>query len=389
MNKILKTAQGLLPELIEFRREIHAHPEIGFELYNTKKIITERLNSAGIEWEEFAGSIVAKVGKEDGKSILLRTEMDALPMQEESGLPFQSRIPKQAHCCGHDLNAAILLGALKLLKKDLSKGRVVGLFQAAEETGEGAKALMDNDFLQKYNLDTGISMHVNAKFPLGKLGYGKGKMFASNTSFDVVIHGKGSHGARPFEGKDPVNMVVQLYNVLNSIVAREVNVFKHNIFSIISIKTGDSYNVIPDTVTMQCSLRTYDEESRLYLEKRFRKAIDGMAAVFGVTMDYIVKNCMPSLSTTPEFVDFLLKHATEVIPKEQIATNPDIKYGSEDYAFIAQKLKQVASMSIGAGPSLTKGYQYGQHSSKVVFNEDAIAYGSALQAWWALNYCSK
>lgn len=385
-NNFLSQAKLMAPSLIDFRRKLHRNPELGFSLPHTKKVIEEELDQAGISWQEFGGSIVAELGKGSDNALLLRSEMDALPMQEESGLPFSSIIPNQAHCCGHDLNAAMLLGTLKLLKKNNIKCRIVGLFQAAEETGQGAKRLVDEGFIEKFRVEDAIKMHVNAKLPLGKLSYGRGKMFASNTSFDVVIHGKGSHGARPFEGKDPVNMAVQLYNVLNSIVARETNVFSHNIFSIISIKTGDSYNVIPETVTMQCSLRTYDEQNRLYLEQRFKEAIAGLASAFNIKIDYKVINCMPSLITTPEFVDQLLLMAEEIIPKTQIVSKPEIKYGSEDFSFIAQKLRKVASMSIGAGPTSTEGYPYGQHNTKVVFNEDCIAYGCALLAWWAYSY---
>lgn len=244
---------------------------------------------------------------------------------------------------------------------------------------------MDADFLNKFNIVSGISMHVNAKLSLGKLGYGKGKMFASNTSFDVVIHGKGSHGARPFEGKDPINIAVQIYNVLNSIVAREVNVFKHNIFSVTSINAGDAYNVIPETVIMKCSLRTYDEESRKYLENRFWEVLKGMESVFDVKIEYTIHSFVPSLVATPDFVDNLLDLAKKIIPLDQIDSQPAIKYGSEDFAFIAKHLKQIASMSIGAGPDKSTPYLYGQHNSKVLFNEEAILYGCALQSWWAMN----
>ena len=387
MNQFLKKAQELEPLLIAFRRKIHTHPEIGFELNHTKKAIEKELDQAGIHWEEFAGSLIAVIENSPGKTYMIRAEMDALPMDEESGLSFSSKIPGKAHCCGHDLNASMLLGALILLKQSCVQGRIIGLFQAAEETGQGAKRLVDEGFLEKYGIDTGMRMHVNAKAPLGRLGYGKGKMFASNTSFDVVIHGKGSHGARPFEGKDPVNMAVQLYNLLNSVTARETNVFDHNIFSIVSLLTGDSYNVIPDTVTMKCSLRTYDEKNRIYLEKRYQEVIAGMAKAFNAQIDYNVINTIPSLSTTPDFVDKMLKEAQDIIPENQIAPAPEIKYGSEDFAFTASQMKQVASMSIGAGISPEEGYRYGQHNAKVIFNEKCIALGSALQAWWAFQYC--
>lgn len=385
MHKIIQEAKLLLPELIQFRRTLHQYPEIGFDLVKSKTELIKRLESKNLSWEEFEGSIVVKLGNGGNSALLLRSELDALPMNEESGLLFSSKTPNRAHCCGHDMNAAILLGALILLKKHNIKGPVVGLFQAAEEIGEGAKRLMDADFLNKFNIVSGISMHVNAKLSLGKLGYGKGKMFASNTSFDVVIHGKGSHGARPFEGKDPINIAVQIYNVLNSIVAREVNVFKHNIFSVTSINAGDAYNVIPETVIMKCSLRTYDEESRKYLENRFWEVLKGMESVFDVKIEYTIHSFVPSLVATPDFVDNLLDLAKKIIPLDQIDSQPAIKYGSEDFAFIAKHLKQIASMSIGAGPDKSTPYLYGQHNSKVLFNEEAILYGCALQSWWAMN----
>lgn len=385
-------AEQLVPELIKFRRYIHENAETGFDLPLTTKAITSRLDALQIPWEIIGGGIVATVGKGD-KQLLLRSEMDALPMAEENNLPFRSKC-QRAHMCGHDMNATMLLGTVTLLKKHESelKGQLVALWQPNEEGTDknesGAERVVRAGFFKKYPVKDGFHFHLNAKSPLNYLNYGKGKTFASSTTFYIHLYGKSAHGSRSYEGKDPLNASIQLYNILHSIVNKEIDVFKHVIFYMLPM-SANTVNMVPDEVTMNCHLLCYDYESEKYLMQRFREAAEGVAMALRIKQKFEVIYHVPLVETSPTLADELLQSARKVLPDSRINDEPEVKRGAEDMAYLADEMDRVCSFFLGAGPDENTPYEYGQHSTKVVFNEKTLPVGVALESTMVFDYLNK
>lgn len=386
----IEEAKDIFPAVRAFRRYIHENAETGFDLPLTKKAITERLDGMGVFWEEIGGGIVAVVGT-GRKNILLRSEMDALPMFEDNQLPFRSKV-QRAHMCGHDMNAAMLMGTITLLKRHESElgGQLVALFQPNEEGTvpggpSGAEEVVKSGFLDKYPVRKGFHFHLNAKSPLNYLNYGKGRTFGASTSFQIRLIGKSAHGSRSYEGKDPMNAAVHLYNILYSIVNREVDVFKHTIFYILPM-SASTVNMIPDEMIMNCRLLAYDDEVTPYLMERFKEAASGVAGAFRMQHEFRRISYVPGIEATPEWTDRLLKSAVKILPAGRINTEPEVKRGAEDFSFIGNRLKERTCFFLGAGPDEETAYEYGQHSSKVIFNENTLPVGIALESTMVFDY---
>lgn len=386
----LEEARDIFPAVREFRRYIHKNAETGFDLPLTKKAITERLDGIHVPWKEIGGGIAATVGQ-GSRNVLLRSEMDALPMFEDNDLPFRSAA-QRAHMCGHDMNAAMLLGTITLMKRheDELKGQLVALFQPNEEGTvpggpSGAEQVVKAGFLDQYPVKKGFHFHLNAKSPLNYLNYGKGRTFGASTSFQIRLIGKSAHGSRSYEGNDPMNAAVHLYNILYSIVNREVDVFKHTIFYILPM-SASTVNMIPDEMTMNCRLLAYDDTVTPYLMDRFREAAAGVAAAFRMQHEFRRLSYIPGIEATPAWTDRLLKSAAKILPAERISPEPEVKRGAEDFSFIGNRLEERTCFFLGAGPNADEPYEYGQHSSKVIFNEDTLPVGIALESTMVFDY---
>ncbi len=384
----LEEANALVPELLEFRHYIHEHAETGFELPLTTKAITDRLDALGVPWENVGGGIVATVGSGE-KNILLRSEMDALPMVEENDLPFRSHT-NRAHMCGHDLNATLLLGTITLMKKHEAelKGQLVALFQPNEEgtdSPSGADQVYNAGFLEKYHVKKGFHFHMNAKSPLNYLNYGKGRVFGASSSFRITLTGKSAHGSRSYEGRDPMNAAIHLSNIMYSIVQKEVDVFRHTIFYILPF-SASTCNMIPDEIVMNCRLLCYDDDVTPYLMERFQEAAEGIGIALRVKTKFEKLSFVPGIEATPEFTDLLLKSAAKVLPADRISKVLEVKRGAEDFSFIGNHLDARTCFFLGAGPTEDEPYEYGQHSTKVVFNEKTIPVGVALESTMVYDY---
>lgn len=371
--------ENLFDELLIIRRSIHQNPEIGLDLINTKNIIIKELEKENIEYIEFGKGIIATIGKDGGEKILFRADMDALPMKEETDLPFKS-VNNYAHCCGHDVHTTCLLGLLKLMKnRDLS-GRIYALFQPDEEGGYGAKSIVDSGLFEKYSFDKLFALHLDAKSPVSMVLYGKGQTFASNTSFNITIEGKSSHGARAYEGIDPLNIGLKVAECFYSVITRELNVFNHNIFSITAFNSGNTHNVTPKDCNILATLRTYKGEDRIYIINRFKEIVDSFSKMYKIKIDMKIEKEIPPVETdinfTEDIISYLKEQKLDYIKK--ISKEPVIKLGSDDFAYFSEKIKENAYFFIGAGPDENTGYYVGQHNNKVVFNEKSILVGLEL-----------
>ena len=391
MNDFLKRTLELKDEMIAVRRELHRHPELGFDLEFTKPFVKKKLEDMGYSVKESgkAGLTCMSGDPAKGKVILVRADMDALPLNEESGLPFASENPGQGHCCGHDMHTTMLLAAAKVLKEreDELCGAVKFMFQPAEETGAGARDMIASGILADPKPDAVMAMHVNAKSPAFRLNYGKGCTFASNNSIDIHIKGKGCHGARPHEGIDPLKVAVHTYIALQSYISSEVNPMETVIMSITSIEGGGGYNSIPGEAHMKGTLRAYKEELRLKAIDRIKDICESCGKLFGAEVTVEFSEGLKPVFCSPSFTDEILGYAAEVIGRENISDEPEVKMGSEDFAEVTNEYPDTSAyLFIGAGPDKDTAYEVGQHNSKVVFNEDILPYGAAVSANCAFEY---
>lgn len=380
MQNYYERALELNQEMIENRRYLHQHPEIGMDLKNTTDYVEERLREMGYEPKRAGGGITACAGKEGGKVFLLRADMDALPLQEESGLPFASVNAGKAHCCGHDNHTAMLLGAARLLKEQesLLPGTVKFMFQPAEETLEGARAMIADGILKNPDVDAAFALHVNSQLPCGLLRIGSGPVCPSSDKITITIKGHGSHASRPHESVDPIHVAAMIHTGLMELHAREIPQGEYVVLSIGAIHAGQASNIIPETAVMNGSLRTYSSETRTWIKERIQTIAGKMAEAFRAeaVVEYS-PNFAVSLIADENVAAQVLSSATEVLGegKAQIMKN---KYsGSEDFAFVAEQVPATMAILGAAVPGYEK---WGQHNPKVRFNEDCLAKGAAIYA---------
>lgn len=379
MEKYLNQAKSLMPELLKNRRHIHKHPEIGMEVDNTASFVTEKLTEMGYDPKPCGRSgIIATVGKTGGKVFLLRADMDALPMEEESGLEFASVNPGAAHCCGHDMHTTMLLGAAKLLKENEDKleGMVKLMFQPAEETLEGARDMIDHGLLKNPSVDAAMAIHVNALYDSGKVIVATGPLTASSDSFKIKIKGHGGHGARPHECVDPINVACHIHSSLQAINAREIQPGEHVVLNIGSIHGGNAGNVVPEIVEMEGTLRTYSKELRKVIKERIGFICKNVAEAFKAEAEVIYS---PNY-TIPMICDEAVASAAKETISDIVGTDNVIKTtlrqtASEDFAFVADK---VPSTFCILGATIKKGIPYGQHHPKVIFDESVMPIGVAM-----------
>ncbi|WP_019639568.1 amidohydrolase [Paenibacillus fonticola] len=275
-----------IERMIDIRRQLHRYPELSNEEYETTRRIRGWLEEARVRVKDYplATGLIAEVGGiQEGPVIALRADIDALPIQEKSGLPFASLNPGKMHACGHDFHTAALIGVAFALKKQESrlKGTVRLIFQPAEEKAKGAKLVIDSGALE--GVQAIFGMHNKPDLPVGTIGIKEGPLMAAADGFLVKVEGKGSHAAVPEAGNDPIVTAAHLVTALQSVVSRNVSSLSSAVISVTKLHSGESWNVIPDQALLEGTIRTFDDGVRLQVLKRFGQVVDGVAAAFGTT----------------------------------------------------------------------------------------------------------
>ena len=334
-------ALELKDETIANRRHIHKNAETGLDLPKTKAYVMEKLTEYGLEPKDCGYGVTATLGK-GGKVLLLRADMDALPMPEESGEEFACPTGKEAHACGHDFHAAMLLTAAKMLKEkeDTLEGTIKFMFQPAEETFEGSKNMIENGILENPPVDAALAYHVSpGKMPIGLFMYNdKDTMMYSVDGFKITIHGKGSHGAYPHVGVDPINIGVHIHLALQELIARESDPTHSCVLTIGQFAGGTAANIIPETAVLQGTIRTNKPEARELLVRRMKEVAEKTAAVYNGTVDIEMISEVPPLICNPKLTDEVVGYMQELgIPG--LTPYPGISASaSEDFAVIAEKV---------------------------------------------------
>lgn len=390
----MKRALALKEQLVRDRRFLHQHPELRSNLPVTSSFVEERLSALGLRCRRCGGSGVSAVigGKRPGPVLLLRADMDALPMQEESGLEFASLTPGQAHCCGHDAHTAMLLCAARMLKEseDALEGSVKLMFQPDEEGGNGCRDMVEDGILEDPGVDAALALHVDAAAPLGSFAYSMGPAFSSNDVFSIKVIGKAGHGARPHQSIDPINAAAHILVGLEALIAREANPAETCMLCVGSIESSSkAFNIIPESVLMKGSIRTYDHGQRELLVRRLREVAEYTAMAFACRAEVRYEVQMPPLIVDNDLELEMRGYLDEVLAGYGGVVEPPVaKMGSEDFTHVTNRVPS-AYFFIGAGPDREHGGQYSQHNTKVVFNEEMLPMGAAGYAHCARRWLAR
>ncbi len=388
---ILTQAAALKDEMTQWREALHRHPELGLDTAWTQQFVYDRLVEMGYRPEKVgAAGYTALVGKPGGKVFLLRADMDALPLEEESGEAFRSEFPGKMHACGHDMHTAMLLGAARILKnnEDLLEGQVKLMFQSGEETGEGARDMVEAGILENPHVDAAEMIHVaaGAPFPSGLVLIPQGGTGASaSCRFRVTVTGKGGHGAMPSVCVDPITAICHIHSGIEEIFAREAELCDFLCVTVGMIRAGEAPNIIPDTAEMSGSIRTMSLEKMEWVQKRLREIAEGIGGAYRTKAEVTYDQLLPPLIADTETADCAAKYLGELLGPGSMRIPSDTRGGgSEDFAHVSAKVPSVP-MFLAAG-NVKEGYLYPAHNPKVRFDEAAMPIGAAAHAYLAIRW---
>lgn len=381
-------ALELKQELVENRRYLHKHAEVGMRLLMTKVFVKEKLKQYGLDPRDCGEGVTAVLGDGRGKVLLLRADMDALPMPEESGLPYACPTGKAAHTCGHDCHTAMLLTAAKMLAecKNEIHGTVKFMFQPAEETLKGSKHMVAHGILENPRVDAALAYHVGAgKLPLGMFMYnGTGTMMFSTCMFRIHIKGKGSHGAYPEKAIDPIRIGTHIYMAMQEMVESEQARGQDCILTVGRFAAGTAPNVIPETAEMEGSIRSGKAVVQENLVRRIKMISVEQAKRFGGMAEFEEISSVPPLICAPEMVEEIVGYMKELRVPGAVPY-PDIQAtASEDFAVIAEKVPSTF-IYLSAGFEDGRG-EVTAHNPKVQFNEEVLPAGAAYLAYCAVRW---
>lgn len=380
-------ALELKEETVAHRRYLHTHAEVGLDMPLARDYVKKELENCGISPAICGHGITATIGQ-GSPCILLRADMDALPMKEESGLPFACPTGTEAHCCGHDFHAAMLLTAAKMLKEREAelKGTVKLMFQPGEETFQGAKDMLRSGILESPAPEAALACHVApGKMPPGMFLYNsRGTMMYSVDGFRITVQGKGTHGAYPHLGVDPIHIAVQIYLALEGLIAREVDPGKANVLTIGKFSAGAAANILPETAELQGTIRSNDPASRELLVRRMEEIARSTAAAWGGSAEIEMLSQVPPLICDPDLTEELVSYLPDVGIPGATAQGGICASASEDFATIAAAVPS-AFFYLSAGFPDDRG-EATAHNPKVLFHEDVCPMGAACYAHCAARW---
>ena len=373
---IVNRIADLQDEIAAWRHDLHAHPELLYEVQRTAASVADKLTAFGCDEVVTGIGRTGVVGvirgrKASGKTIGLRADMDALPIEEATGLSYKSTVPGKMHACGHDGHTAMLLGAARYLAETRNfAGTAVVIFQPAEEGGAGAKAMLDDGMIDRFGIGEVYGMHNYPGMPVGRFGIRAGPMMAAADYVTIDIEGVGGHAARPHLGIDTVLVGAQIINNIQSIVARNVDPLKSAVVSICMFQAGNTDNVIPQTVQLRGTARSLAPDVRDLIEQRLHQVVEGTAAAYGAKAKLTYKRNYPVLVNHSRETDFAASVAGQIVGAAQVDTTLPPMMGAEDFSFMLQE-RPGAFIWVGNGDSA------GLHHPAYNFNDDVIPVGTS------------
>jgi amidohydrolase len=383
MSDFLSEAQALFEYTQSHRRDFHSHPELGFHEVRTAGIVAGELNSLGLEVHTGiaeTGVVAVMQGSRPGPVILVRADMDALPIHEETGASYTSQNPGVMHACGHDGHTAILLTVARILnghRQELS-GTVKFVFQPAEEGMGGAERLIQAGVLEDPKVDICLALHVWNEQPVGWIGIASGPALAGAEIFKITVKGKGGHGASPHLAVDPLLASAHIITGLQGIVSRNVPPLKTAVVSVCTIHGGEAFNVIPPSVELTGTIRTFEPEIRSTVLEHFNQTVTSIAAGLGCQVEIEMNQLTPATINQPEIAGQVAATARRLLPQSEIDTRNYITMGSEDFAFILEKVPGCFFFIGSANPK--KGLDASHHSPKFDFDESILPQAAGLMA---------
>ncbi|EMG51634.1 M20 family metallopeptidase [Brucella pseudogrignonensis] len=366
-----------LDDLIAFRRDLHENPELLYDVNRTAEKVADALRAAGLD-EVVTGigrtgvvGVIRGQTNKSGRAVALRADMDALPIFEETGAEWSSKVPGKMHACGHDGHTTMLLGAARELAQSRAfDGTVIVIFQPAEEGGAGAKAMIDDGLFKRWPVNEVYGMHNRPNLEVGNFTINSGPIMGSVDVIDIVIDGVGGHAASPHHTIDPIPVTAALIQAIQTLTARTIDPLDSAVISITTIHGGDAFNVIPQSIKLTGTVRTLREEVRDHVEERLTRAVQGIADAFGAkaTLDY--QRNYPVTVNHEHETELAALAAEAVAGAERVTRDMPATLGGEDFAFMLNEVPG-AMINIGNGPSANL------HHPKYDFNDDVIAWGSS------------
>jgi len=377
---IINRVADLSDEITAWRRDFHENPELLFDVHRTAGIVAEKLKAFGCD------EVVTGLGRTgvvgvikgrttgSGRVIGLRADMDALPIEEATDVPYKSKTPGRMHACGHDGHTAMLLGAAKYLAETRNfDGTAVVIFQPAEEGGGGGDAMVKDGLMERFGVQEVYGMHNMPGIPVGHFAIRPGPMMAAADRFTLTIEGKGGHAARPHDCIDPVVVAAHMITALQTVASRSVDPLESAVVSVCSIKAGDAFNVIPQTATLLGTVRTLSAEVRDLCETRIRAIVENVGAAFGARVSLDYNRGYPVTLNDPAKAEFMAEVAKAVAGENAVDTAVAPLMGAEDFSFMLEK-RPGAYIFVGNGDTA------GVHHPAYDFNDEATPYGVSLWA---------
>jgi amidohydrolase len=383
---MIELSQRIVDEAIATRRDLHAHPELGFEEVRTAGIVAARLRELGYDVHEgLATTGVAGVlgGRRPGKTIMLRADMDALPLPEETAHPYASRNAGVMHACGHDGHVAILLGAARAIseRRDEVAGTLVLCFQPAEEGKGGAQAMVDEGFLERFGVERAYGLHLFSQLPTGLLGFREGPFYASSDSIEIRVVGSGGHGAAPHLSVDPILVAAEFVASVQKVVSRQIDPIEPAVVTIGAFHGGTTHNVIPSTVSLLGTVRAFDAGVRERMAERIERVLRGVCEGSGATYEFDYLWRYPVTSNDAQQTRYVRALAARIFGEARTVTS-DKQMGAEDFSFFAER---VPATYFVLGCSSDARTSFPHHHGKFDIDERALATGIGIMTALALD----
>jgi len=401
IQSIREQSEDLMPETIALRRTLHEWPELGNDLPITRDHVLASLEGLPLEvstHESTSGIVAMLEGSSPGPTILLRGDMDALPMPEDTGLDFSSHVDGCMHACGHDTHTAMLSSAAKLLstRRDEISGRVLFMFQPGEEGHHGARFMLDEGLLDVPTLsdgtpspvDAAFALHITSSLPSGWASTRGGPVLASADTMSIRITGRGGHASEPHRALDPIPVACEIVQALQTMITRSIDVFDPSVVTVGRISAGTTNNVIPEVAEIEGTIRAVSEASRAKVHDGIRRVADGIAAAHGCECDVDIDIGYPVTSNDDKFAEFAFEMAKDVVGSEAAVRLPHPIMGAEDFSYVLNDVPG-AMMFLGGTPlDHNPSTAAPNHSNRVYFDEAAMAVGTSLYATAALRHLS-
>jgi amidohydrolase len=376
----------VVDEVVSTRRDLHEHPELGFEEHRTSEIVAGRLRALGFDVHTGIGQTgvvgVLRSGR-PGKTVMLRADMDGLPIDEENEVPYKSRTPVHMHACGHDGHVAMLLGAARLVmaRREELSGTLCFLFQPAEEGRGGAKAMVDDGVLERFGIERAYGLHLASSHPAGQVGFREGAFYASSDSIEITIEGKGGHGAAPHLSIDPVYVASQFVVAVQQVVSRNIDPIEPAVVTIGAIHGGTTHNVIPSRVTLMGTVRAFDAGVRAKMAERIERVLRGICESSGATYRFEYLWRYPVTSNDVEQTRYVRALAERVTGGQDVVDVPKLM-GAEDFSFFAERVP-ACFFTIGSNGGPNSAWPH--HHARFDIDESALQAGVRMMTALALD----